>query len=72
MATGLFARAFCGAVLFPVAFFFAAGFPGIGICMPGMLMDCADAGAVTVASASALAAAENASFTIDLQRETPP
>src|SRR5437016_13509732 len=69
LPAGFFAVALlAGAPL--VAFFFAAGFAGIGMVMPGM--DCAAADIGTEASAIALTAAMSFVFTIYLRGKTAP
>ena len=60
LMTGFFAEPLVAG--FFAGFFLAAGLVGIGIFMPGMFI-CATAGADTEASASALAANNNMSFT---------
>src|SRR6185369_5180775 len=62
-ATAVFLAVFFGTTFF----FLSAGFSGIDICMPGIFWCCATAGAETVASASALVAANNKTLTISLQ-----
>ena len=60
-ATGSVLR-LVGAAFFGV-FFFAAGFAGIGMFMPGIACCCAIRGAWTIASATALAATSKFDFT---------
>ena len=59
LPTDLFATDFRAGTFFATLFFFAAGLAGIGMLIPGMFMCCAAAGAEVIASASALATANN-------------
>ena len=55
---------FFGAAFFAEGFFFAAGFAGIDMVIPGMCGCCAATGAASRASARALAAMSNLDFTM--------
>ena len=65
--TAFFAGAAGFGAAFPLLFF--AGCFFAGMVMPGMFIDCAIAGAATVPSASALAAASKITFTRFLRIE---